>query len=81
MNQVNVFLEMIKFKHTIFSLPFVLATVLLTDLAKISMVKMILIIFAVAGARSTAMALNRIVDRHIDANNPRTMERALPQKK
>jgi len=71
-------LEMIRFSHTIFALPFaLLAAVLAADgwpdpatLAKI--------LLAMIGARSVAMAHNRLADREIDAVNPRTAARALP---
>ena len=71
-------LEMIKFSHTIFALPFaLLAAVLAADgwpdpatLAKI--------LLAMIGARSAAMAHNRLADRELDAVNPRTASRALP---
>ena len=71
-------LEMIKFSHTIFALPFaLLAAVLAADgwpdpatLAKV--------LLAMVGARSAAMAHNRLADREIDAANPRTRSRALP---
>lgn len=79
MGKIYVFLEMIKYEHTIFSLPFALAAVLLTEATRITFFKVTLIVVAMVGARTTAMALNRIIDRRIDAANPRTRDRALPR--
>jgi 4-hydroxybenzoate polyprenyltransferase len=76
-------LDMIKFEHTIFALPFALTGALLAwrelgfPLA-ILPGKLLWIIVAMAGARSAAMAFNRIVDASIDARNPRTASRHLP---
>ena len=71
-------LEMIRVTHTVFALPFaILAAVLAAggwpDLATIGK-----IVLAMIGARSAAMAQNRLVDREIDGANPRTASRALP---
>jgi 4-hydroxybenzoate polyprenyltransferase len=69
---------MIKFSHTIFALPFaLLAAVLAADgwPAPATLGKIVL---AMIGARSAAMAHNRLADREIDAANPRTATRALP---
>ncbi len=74
----KIFLKMIKFEHTIFALPFAYVGALLTE-KKIPVVHDLLwITLAMVGARTAAMSLNRIIDRHIDAKNPRTAERALP---
>ncbi len=71
-------LEMIRFSHTLFALPFaVLAMVLAAGgIPPFSTVAKILA--AMVGARSAAMAHNRLADRSIDAANPRTAGRALP---
>jgi 4-hydroxybenzoate polyprenyltransferase len=71
-------LEMIKFEHSIFALPFALISVVLASAENFSWEKLAWIIVAMVGARSAAMAFNRIVDRHFDAENPRTQSRALP---
>ncbi len=71
-------LEMIKFEHSIFALPFALISVVLAAEENFSWKKLAWIVVAMVGARSAAMAFNRIVDRHIDAENPRTNSRALP---
>lgn len=71
-------LEMIKFEHSVFALPFALISVILASGENFPWKKLAWIIVAMVGARSAAMAFNRIVDRHFDAENPRTQNRALP---
>ncbi|SEN25121.1 UbiA-like polyprenyltransferase [Paenibacillus sp. OV219] len=80
--KIKIILEMIKFEHTIFALPFafmgsLLGAVMLENrlphFAEIGW-----IILAMIGARSAAMGLNRVIDRVIDAKNPRTAKRAIP---
>ena len=72
-------LEFVKVEHTLFSLPFVLIGFILADHSFGSeTIDIFWIILAAVGARGLAMALNRIVDRNIDANNPRTASRHLP---
>lgn len=76
------FSSMIRLSHTIFGLPFTLASVCLAihmDASALSGWKLLWIILAFTGARSTAMAFNRIVDRHFDGKNPRTAMRELPR--
>jgi 4-hydroxybenzoate polyprenyltransferase len=73
------YLNLIKFEHTIFALPFALLTlVFLAKEERIGIDKFILIILSLIFARSFAMAFNRIVDAKIDAKNPRTSEREIP---
>lgn len=68
----------VKFSHTVFALPFVFATLAIASLEmEITTGKIILIVVAMAAARSCAMAMNRIVDREIDAGNVRTSTREL----
>ena len=76
-------LEMIKFEHSIFALPFALTGALLavrgTDLTAGQVAaKLGWIIVAMVAARSAAMAFNRVADAEIDAANPRTATRAIP---
>ena len=72
-------LEFVKVEHTLFSLPFVLIGFVLADKQFGSeRMDLVWIIIAAIGARGLAMALNRIVDRDIDAENPRTAARHLP---
>lgn len=70
---------MIKFEHTIFALPFAYVGALLVELKVPSMHDLFWITMAMVGARTAAMSLNRLIDRHIDAKNPRTKERAIPK--
>ena len=71
--------EFIKVEHTLFSLPFVLIGFLLAsfDYGTQPKIDLIWILVAAVGARGLAMALNRIIDRDIDAANPRTASRHL----
>jgi 4-hydroxybenzoate polyprenyltransferase len=71
-------LEMIKFEHTLFALPFALLSALLASGGFPKVSKLFWIIMAMVGARSAAMAFNRIADWRIDSENPRTRMRALP---
>ena len=71
-------LEMIKFSHTLFALPFALLSAVLAARGIPSMGTIAKILLAMVGARSAAMAHNRLADRRIDAANPRTADRALP---
>ncbi len=83
-HKLKVILEMIKFEHTIFALPFALISVLLAstdihlphNLPSARTFGWVLI--AMIGARSAAMTFNRIVDAKFDAQNPRTAVRAIP---
>lgn len=76
--KTRIILEMIKFEHTVFALPFALmaAFVAAGGLPPLRTLGWILI--AMVGARSAAMAFNRIVDARYDALNPRTKNRAIP---
>jgi 4-hydroxybenzoate polyprenyltransferase len=72
-------LEMIRFSHTIFALPFALmAATLAWKEEPFRILDLIGIVLCMVFARSTAMAFNRIVDREYDALNPRTQSRHLP---
>ena len=71
-------LEMIRFSHTLFALPFALLAAVLAANGLAPAGTLVKILLAMVGARSAAMAHNRLVDRHIDAANPRTSSRALP---
>ncbi|MCQ6558036.1 UbiA-like polyprenyltransferase [Paenibacillus mendelii] len=80
--KLRIFLEMIKFEHTIFALPFAFmgallgAVVMEKRLPEWSEIGWILL--AMIGARSAAMGLNRVIDSAIDKRNPRTAKRAIP---
>lgn len=75
---VRVFLEMIKFEHSIFALPFALTGMLWAAHGWPNARTILLIVVAMVSCRSAAMAYNRILDREIDAKNPRTKMRAIP---
>ncbi len=76
--KISIFLEMIKFSHTIFALPFALTGALLAAGGVPSIRQTAWIILAMVGARTAAMAMNRLIDAGIDARNPRTAARAIP---
>jgi 4-hydroxybenzoate polyprenyltransferase len=78
LRNIRVTLEMIKIEHTLFALPFAFLGAVLAANGLPSLKQLLWITVAMVGARSTAMAFNRIVDREYDANNPRTSTRALP---
>ncbi len=79
LGKLGVFLEMIKFEHTLFALPFAYIGALLTERQLPTLHNFFWITLAMIGARTAAMSLNRIIDRRIDAANPRTSGRALPR--
>jgi len=70
--------EMIKIEHTLFALPFAFLGAVLAANGLPTLRQIAWIIIAMVGARSAAMAFNRLADRKIDARNPRTAMRALP---
>ncbi len=83
MNALCHTLEMIKFEHSIFALPFALTGALLAvreDHFTLDGIgwKMLWIVVAMVSARSAAMTFNRLLDHEIDARNPRTARRELP---
>ena len=84
MSKLAIFLEAIKFEHTIFALPFAYVGMLLaaytTTGGAPTIWQVAWITVAMGAARTLAMALNRLIDREIDARNPRTAGRALPRK-
>lgn len=73
------FLDLIKFSHTIFALPFAFMGAILAARGVPAPPTLLWIVLAMVGARSGAMAMNRLADQEIDARNPRTRERALPK--
>jgi len=76
--KVKALLEMIKFGHTIFALPFALIGAFLAKRGVPEADTFGWIILAMVGARTAAMGFNRIADRKFDAANPRTTKRAIP---
>ena len=72
-------LELIRFSHTLFALPFALIAAALAWQAKpFHVLDLVGILLCMTFARSAAMAFNRLADRRLDANNPRTAGRHLP---
>lgn len=72
--------SLVKFSHTVFALPFALAMLVIVSTREtISVFQILLILFCLVLARTGAMAFNRLLDRRIDAINPRTSGRELPQ--
>lgn len=75
---LKITLEMIKIEHTLFALPFAFLGAVLAANGLPAFRQIFWIVVAMVGARSAAMAFNRLVDREYDAANPRTAMRALP---
>jgi 4-hydroxybenzoate polyprenyltransferase len=78
--QLKIVLEMVKIEHTIFALPFALMSAFLAARGLPDIWQIAWILLAMTGARSAAMAFNRLVDLPFDSRNPRTASRALPQR-
>jgi 4-hydroxybenzoate polyprenyltransferase len=78
LKKITILLEMIKFEHTVFALPFAFMGAFLSARGVPAMATCGWIILAMVGARTCAMGFNRIVDREYDKLNPRTASRALP---
>jgi len=78
LQNLKITLEMIKWEHSIFALPFALCGAMLAAGGLPSWHQLAWIIVAMVSARSAAMAFNRLADASIDAANPRTAIRALP---
>ncbi|CCQ98484.1 membrane hypothetical protein [[Clostridium] ultunense Esp] len=82
MRKLRIILEMIKFEHTLFALPFAYMGLILGNFyvegTWPSFHEFIWTTVAMVGARSAAMSLNRVIDRVIDGKNPRTAKRAIP---
>lgn len=78
MRQLRTVLEMIKFEHTVFALPFAFLGAALAARGFPGTVRSLWILGAMVGARSAAMSFNRLADQAFDAENPRTSKRALP---
>ena len=79
MKKLRIFLEMIKFEHTIFALPFAYLGMILAwgSWEAANWWDFIWISVAMASARTAAMSLNRYIDRHVDVGNPRTANRPI----
>jgi 4-hydroxybenzoate polyprenyltransferase len=79
LHKLAIILEMIKIQHTVFALPFAFMGALLAAGGLPTAGQAFFILLAMVGARSAAMAFNRLVDADLDARNPRTASRALPR--
>ena len=79
--KAGLFLEMIKFEHSVFALPFAYLGLFFAEKKIPSLFLFLWITIAMVSFRTLAMGLNRLLDLRIDAENPRTRDRALPQKK
>jgi 4-hydroxybenzoate polyprenyltransferase len=78
--RVGSFLRLVAIEHSVFALPFAYLaalTAMTRDNGHVHWLDLLLITVAMVGARTFAMAANRIIDRHIDARNPRTAKREL----
>ncbi|HMY74145.1 MAG TPA: UbiA family prenyltransferase, partial [Blastocatellia bacterium] len=78
LRNLKVTLEMIKIEHTLFALPFAFLGAVLAANGLPTARQIFWIVVAMVGARSAAMAFNRLVDRRFDAANPRTATREIP---
>lgn len=78
LRNLRVTLEMIKWEHSVFALPFALCGAMLAASGLPTAHQLFWIVIAMFAARSAAMAFNRLADASIDAANPRTSTRALP---
>jgi 4-hydroxybenzoate polyprenyltransferase len=76
--KIKILLEMIKFEHSVFALPFALTGALLAERGLPGGLVLFWLVMAMVWARTAAMGFNRIVDRKFDAANPRTADRAIP---
>ena len=79
MSALRHFLEAIKVEHTVFALPFAYLGMVLAARGWPGLGPFLWITLAMVAARTTAMAANRLIDRHLDAQNPRTAGRHLPR--
>ncbi len=78
LTNLRVTLEMIKWEHSVFALPFALCGAMLAARGVPTVHQLLWIVVAMVSARSAAMSFNRLADASIDAANPRTSARALP---
>src|SRR6267142_2009913 len=78
LKNIGTTLEMIKIEHTLFALPFAFLGAVLAAHGLPTAMEILWITLAMVGARSTAMAFNRLADKDYDARNPRTKMRAIP---
>ena len=78
LSKLRLLLDSIRFEHTVFALPFAYLGMILAADGLPTLAQFAWITVAMASARTLAMSANRIIDRHLDARNPRTASRPLP---
>ncbi|MBF6592814.1 MAG: UbiA family prenyltransferase [Thermaceae bacterium] len=78
-SKLKIYLDLVRFEHTLFALPFAYGGMLMAARGWPGWSVFLWITVAMVGARTAAMALNRLIDRQIDAINPRTAGRHLPR--
>ncbi len=78
LRNTRITMEMIKWEHSVFALPFALSAAVLAAHGWPSLRTLLLIVLCMVSARSAAMAFNRYADAELDAANPRTAIRAIP---
>jgi 4-hydroxybenzoate polyprenyltransferase len=76
--RLRTYASFVRFEHTLFSLPLILAGVFSVAGPALAALRWLLVALAAVGARTAAMTLNRVIDRRLDAVNPRTRTRELP---
>lgn len=76
--RIAVFFEAIKFEHSVFALPFAIASAFLISGGWPDWILFLWVLIAMVGMRTFGMAANRLIDAEIDARNPRTASRAVP---
>jgi 4-hydroxybenzoate polyprenyltransferase len=76
--RVRTYASFVRFEHTLFSLPLLIAGVFSATGPALGPTRWALIAIAAVGARTAALAMNRLIDRRLDALNPRTVTRELP---
>jgi 4-hydroxybenzoate polyprenyltransferase len=76
--RLRTYASFVRFEHTLFSLPLILAGVFSAPGPTMGVARWVLVAVAAVGARTAAMTLNRLIDRRLDAINPRTRTRELP---
>lgn len=81
LKKIGIFFKDIKLEHSLFALPFAYLGLIMAEKGMPAVRLWIWITIAMVSFRTLAMGMNRLLDRTIDAKNPRTQERALPQKK
>ena len=73
LGKLAILLDNVRFEHTVFALPFAYLGMILAEQRLPGLWQVVWITVAMASARTLAMSANRLIDRHLDARNPRTM--------